>query len=165
MAFTENMLRPVPMDLEPKRKNRWYFEFPVGVDIAEWAVQASSRPTLEIRDVEIPFMNTVSHIAGISKWGSIDITFIDCIGPSTVQAILDWIRQCIEFSTGRMGYAASYKKQLFLKMLDPTGQVVEKWSLYGAMVTSANWGSLSMDDDGLADITITIVFDRAVLNF
>ena len=55
MAFTDNMLRPVPLDLEPKRKNRWYFEFPTDVGIAEWAVQTSSRPTLEIGDVEIPY--------------------------------------------------------------------------------------------------------------
>jgi len=165
MAFLDNMLRPVPIDIEPKRKNRWYFEFPADVGIAEWAVQASSRPSLEISDIEIPFMNTVTHIAGKAKWAGIDITFIDCIGPSTGQAIVDWIRQCIEFSTGRMGYAASYKKTLILKMLDPTGQVVEKWTLYGVMVTNANWGSLSMDDDGLADITISMVYDRAVLNF
>ena len=56
MGFTESMLRPVPLDLEPKRKNRWYFEFPADVGIAEWAVQSSSRPTLAIGDVEIPFI-------------------------------------------------------------------------------------------------------------
>jgi hypothetical protein len=164
MGFTDNMLRAVPMDNEPKRKNRWYFEFP-GLNIAEWAVQTSARPTLEINEVEIPFMNTSTWVAGRAKWAPIDITFIDCIGPSTGQAILDWIRQCIEFSTGRMGYASSYKKSLILKMLDPTGQTVEKWTLDGCMVTNANWGSLDMGDDGLANITISMRYDRAVLNF
>lgn len=163
-GFSENMLRAVPIDNEPKRKNRWYFEFP-GLTIAEWAVQTSSRPTLEINEVDIPFMNTVTWIAGRTRWSPIDITFIDCIGPSTGQAILDWIRQCIEFSTGRMGYAASYKKSLILKMLDPTGQTVEKWTLDGCMVTSANWGGLDMADDGLAMVTITIRFDKATLNY
>ena len=162
--FSNSMLRAVPIDNEPKRKNRWYFEFP-GLTIAEWAVQTSSRPTLEINEVEIPFMNTVTWIAGKSRWAPIDITFIDCIGPSTGQAILDWIRQCIEFSTGRMGYASSYKKPLILKMLDPTGQTVEKWTLDGCMVTNANWGGLDMADDGLAMITITIRFDKATLNY
>ncbi len=163
--FAENMLRPVPVDFEPKRKNRWYIEFPADVGIAEWAVQASSRPKLSINTVEIPFMNTSSFIAGRGIWESISIRFIDCIGPSTGQAVLDWIRQCIEFSTGRMGYAASYKKTLILKMLDPTGQTVEKWSLYGCFVTSADWGDLEMSDDALANINVEIRFDRATLNF
>jgi len=165
MAFTENMLRPVPLDLEPKRKNRWYFEFPTDVGIGEWAVQTSSRPTLEIGDVEIPFMNTSTFIAGRGVWATLVITSFVVIGPSTGQAIMDWIRQCIEFSTGRMGYAASYKKSLVLKMLDPAGQTVEKWTLIGSFVTNANWGDLDMGADDLADITITIRFDRAILNF
>jgi len=110
-------------------------------------------------------MNTSTFVAGRAVWSTIDITFIDAIGPSTGQAILDWIRQCVEFSTGRMGYAASYKKTLVLKMLDPTGQTVEKWTLYGAFITNANWGDLDMGSDDLATISVTIRFDRAVLNF
>ena len=160
-----NMLRPVPIDLEPKRKNRWVIEFPVGTDIAEWMVQTSSRPAATINEVEINYMNTKTYVAGKAQWETMDITFIDCIGPSTGQKIMDWIRECIEFSTGRMGYAVNYKKQLSLKMLDPAGQTVEKWSIEGAFITSANFGDLDMGSDDLADITITIRYDRAILNY
>ena len=64
-----------------------------------------------------------------------------------------------------MGYAASYKKTLVLKMLDPTGQTIEKWTLYGCFINSASWGDLDMGSDDLANITVTLRFDRAVLNF
>lgn len=165
MAFTDNMLRPVPIDLEPKRKNRWYIEFPVDLDIAEWAVQTAGRPKMEVGETEIDFMNTKTYIAGKAIWQPIDIEFIDVIGPSTGQKIMDWIRQCIEFSTGRMGYAVSYKKNLVLKMLDPAGQTVEKWTLEGAFITNADFGDLDMADDGLATIRVTIRFDRAIMNF
>jgi hypothetical protein len=165
MGFTENMLRPVPLDLEPKRKNRWYIEFPSDVGIAEWAVQTAARPKLAIEETEIPFMNTSTWVAGRAVWESMDIEFIDTIGPSTGQAVVDWIRQCIEFSTGRMGYAASYKKTLILKMLDPTGQTIEKWTLYGCFITNADWGDLDMGSDDLAMVSVTVRFDRAVLNF
>ena len=165
MSFKDNMLRPVPVDFEPKRINRWYIEFPADVTVAEWAVQAASRPKLKINETEIRFMNTSSFVLGHGVWESIQVTFIDCIGPSTGQALMDWVRQSFEASTGRMGYAASYKKTLILKMLDPAGQTVEKWSLYGCMITDIDWGQLSMDQDSIAGITCQIRYDRAILNF
>jgi hypothetical protein len=62
-----------------------------------------------------------------------------------------------------MGYAAGYKKNVDLEMLDPTGVVVEKWILEGAFMTSVNFGSLSYSQDALADITANIQMDRCVL--
>jgi hypothetical protein len=44
---------------------------------------------------------------------------------------MEWVRLCAESVTGRMGYAAGYKKNVDLEMLDPTGVVVEKWILEG----------------------------------
>ena len=165
MAFTDNMLRPVPIDSEPKRANRWYIEFPTDLGIAEWAVQTASRPSLATSEVEIPFLNTSTWIAGRSVWQTITITFIDPIGPSTSQKVMDWIRQCIEHSTGRMGYAVSYKKTLILKLLDPTGQTVEKWTLEGCFITDTDFGSLDMSSDELMNVSITVRFDRAILNY
>jgi len=158
------MRRPVPIDLEPKRKNRWIMS--IGdLGIESWMVQTSSRPTVEISETEIPFMNTSTYVAGRSVWGTIDITFIDVIGPSTSQRVMDWIRSCIEHSTGRMGYAVNYKKQIVLKMLDPTGEPIEQWTLEGAFPTSANFGDLDMSSDDIATVSMTIRFDRAILNY
>jgi hypothetical protein len=36
----------------------------------------------------------------------------------------------------RMGYAAGYKKDVDLEMLDPTGVAVEKWILQGCFLTN-----------------------------
>lgn len=159
------MLRPVPIDLEPKRKNRWIIEFPADLGFSEWMVQTSSKPSMSVNMVEIPFHNTSTKVAGRSIWEPIDITFIDAIGPSTTQKIMEWVRQCIEHTTGRMGYATNYKKQLVLKMLDPAGVSVEKWTLYGAFITSANFGDLDMSSDDLIEPTITVEYDRAVLEY
>lgn len=160
-----DMLRPVPIDLEPKRKNRFTIEFPADLGFSEWMVQTSSRPTVSIGEVEIPFGNTSTFVAGRSVWEPIDITFIDAIGPSTTQKVMEWVRQCVEHSTGRMGYATNYKKQLVLKTLDPAGIPVEKWVLYGAFITSANFGDLDRGSEDLADVTTTIRFDKAVLEY
>lgn len=159
------MLRPVPVDLEPKRKNRWVIEFPADLGFSEWMVQTANRPTVTVNMTEIPFMNVSTKVAGRSIWESLDITFMDAIGPSTSQKVMEWVRQCVEHSTGRMGYATNYKKQLVLKMLDPAGIPVEKWVLYGAFITSANFGDLDYSSDDLADVSVTLEYDRAILEY
>jgi hypothetical protein len=50
-------------------------------------------------------------------------------------------------------------------MLDPTGVVIEKWLLDGTMLTNVGFGDLSFEDDGIAEITATLRFDRAILLF
>jgi hypothetical protein len=62
-----------------------------------------------------------------------------------------------------MGYAAGYKQDVDLEMLDPTGVPVEKWILQGTFLTSVNFGSLAYNTDNLADITAELRMDRCVL--
>lgn len=159
------MLRPIPVDLEPKRKNRFVLEFPADLDFAEWMVQVAGRPKLTINETQIDYMNTTSWVAGKTQWETMDIKFIDVIGPSTSQKVMEWVRQHIEYSTGKMGYATNYKKNLTLKILDPAGEEVEKWIIYGAMITSADFGDLDHSSDDLADISLTLRYDRAILAY
>jgi hypothetical protein len=62
-----------------------------------------------------------------------------------------------------MGYAAGYKKDIELEMLDPTGVVIEKWSLIQCFLTSVDFGSVGYSDDALADITLNLRPDYCVL--
>jgi hypothetical protein len=78
---------------------------------------------------------------------------------------MEWIRLHSESVTGRQGYAAGYKKDVELEMLDPTGVVIEKWILQGAMITSANFGDLDYSSSDIADISTTLRFDRAISVF
>jgi hypothetical protein len=160
-----DMLRPVPIDLEPKRKNRFVMEFPADLGFSEWMVQSAGRPKVDITETEIPFMNVSTWVAGRSTWQTLNITFIDAIGPSTSQKVMEWVRQCIEHSTGAMGYASQYKKNIVLKALDPAGIAVEKWVLYGCFITNADFGDLDYASADLANVTITVRFDRAILEY
>ena len=160
-----DLLMKMPVPYEPKRKNRWLFRFPSDLGIQEWWLQSAARPTITQNEVEIQFLNTSTWVVGRFIWEPIDVTFRDAIGPSTAQAIMEWVRLHSESVTGRQGYAAGYKKDIEIEMLDPTGVVVEKWVLQGTMITSANFGDLSMDDDSIADVTTNLRFDRAILVF
>ena len=61
-----------------------------------------------------------------------------------------------------MGYAAGYKKDIELEMLDPTGVVVQKWILQGTQINDADFGSLGYSDNELATISVGFRFDRAI---
>jgi hypothetical protein len=112
--------------------------------------------------VEIPFLNTSTYVIGRFRWESISVTFRDPIGPSATQALMEWVRLHSESVTGRQGYAAGYKKDVELEMLDPTGVVVQKWILQGTQLNDADFGSLDYSSNDLADITCTLRFDRAI---
>lgn len=158
-----DLLMKMPIPYEPKRENRWILRFPSSLGINEWYVESFARPKLTINSKEIEFLNTSTFVAGRFKWEPLTVKFRDPIGPSASQAVMEWIRLCAESVTGRMGYAAGYKKNVDLEMLDPTGVVVEKWILEGAFLLGYDGGSLAYNSDNIAGITSTIQMDRCIL--
>jgi len=157
-----DLLMRMPVPYEPKKKNRFIFRFPTPLGIQEWFVASGSRPSITIDEVEIPFLNTSTFVAGRFLWETIDVTFRDPIGPSAAQALMEWVRLHAESVTGRMGYAAGYKKDIELELLDPTGVVIEKWILQGTFLTGVNFNDLDYSSSDIADINATLRFDRAV---
>lgn len=151
-----NMLRSVPTQFEPTRSNRFILEFPSELNFEEWLVDSVGRPKMSVIAVAIPYMNTEYYVAGRFKAEPFDIEFIEPIGPSTGQKVMEWFRRCAEFYSGRMGYAATYKKTLYLYALDPTGARVSKWEMVGCFITSNDGGSFDHKDDALTKIKITV---------
>lgn len=160
-----DLLLKMPLNYEPLRKNRWLFRFPSDLGIMEWWLASASRPTITQTETEIPFLNTSTWVVGRYKWEAIDVTLRDPIGPSASQAVMEWVRLESESVSGRQGYAAGYKRDVEIEMLDPTGVVVSKWILKNTMLTNVNFGELSMDSDDLATIQATLRFDYAILCF
>ena len=158
-----NLLMKMPVPYEPKKQNRFILRFPSSLGINEWFVMSASRPQINIGEVEIPFLNTSTWVAGRFTWDAIDITFKDPIGPSAAQALMEWVRLHAESVTGRMGYAAGYKKNVELEMLDPAGVVIEKWILEGTFLTNVDFGSLDYSSEDIAEITATLRPDRCIL--
>ena len=102
-------------------------------------------------------------MAGNFEWEPISVKFRDPIGPSAAQALMEWVRLHAESVTGRMGYAAGYKKDIDLEMLDPTGVAVEKWILQGCFLTDVKFGDLGYDKTDIMTIDATLRPDRCIL--
>lgn len=158
-----DLLIKMPLVYEPLRKNRWILRFPADLGIQEWTLVSAKRPTLKNPDKPIEFMNTKTYVAGKYEWENISVTFRDPQGPSTSQALMEWGRLISESVTGRQGYAAGYKRDVELEILDPTGAVVQKWILKNAFPTSLSFGDLSYSQDDLLEITMDLRFDYAIL--
>lgn len=160
-----SLLNKMPRVYEPKRKNRFLFRFPSDLGIQEWYVESSSRPSISQGATEIQFMNTSTYVLGRYTWDEMNITFRDPIGPSASQAIMEWVRLGSESVTGRQGYAAGYKRDIELEMLDPSGNVVEKWVIVGAFLTNVKFDDLNYSQDDIATITATLRPDYCILAF
>jgi hypothetical protein len=158
-----DLLMKMPIPYEPKRENRFILRFPDELGINEWFVETAARPKLTIGTTKIDFLNTSTYVAGRFEWNTISVKFRDPIGPSAAQALMEWVRLCTETVTGRMGYAAGYKKPVYLEMLDPTGVVVEKWFLENTWISDIDFGSLAYNSENVAGITATLRPDRCVL--
>ena len=157
------MYRNVPIEQEPKKKHRFELQFPTELGIDNFIVQTSGKPKITIGSVEIQYMNTSTFVAGRYKWETIDVKFLDVIGPSSTQKVMDWVNLHAESATGRMGYAVGYKKNLDLVALDPTGVGVETWRLYGCQITNASFDDYDYGADDLIYATITLQPDRCIL--
>ena len=158
-----DLLMKMPIPYEPKRQNRFILRFPSSLGINEWFVESAARPSIKIASKEIEFLNTSTYVAGRFVWDEIQVKFRDPIGPSAAQALMEWVRLHAESVTGRMGYAAGYKKNVDLEMLDPTGVVVEKWILEGTMITKTAWSEVNYGTDTLATLDATLQMDRCIL--
>lgn len=160
-----DLLMNMPLKFEPLRKNRWVVRFPSDLGISEWMLKSASRPKINQSEKEIQFINTSTWVVGRYTWDSLNLTFRDAIAPSTSQALMEWIRLSSESVTGRQGYAAGYKRDIELEMLDPTGVCMQKWILKNCFITNCDFGGLDYADDDLADCTATIRMDYAILAY
>ncbi len=164
MAVGE-MLIKVPFDYEPKRSNRFYATITDVLQTETWLIRKFKRPSLKINKVDIDYMNEKNYVAGKYTWDEVNIEFLDPIGPSASQILMEWVRLHAESITGRMGYAAGYKKDIILYSLDPTGVEVEKWTLQQCMITSVDFGDSDYSSDDLVKISLTVQPYRCILNY
>ncbi|MAF25138.1 hypothetical protein CL634_06140 [bacterium] len=162
MAETLSVTDMLPNKFEPKRKFRWVFAIE-GIDA--FLMKTAARPSVTIGEQEIQYINSRRYLAGKSNFDAITVTLHDPIAPSGAQQVMEWVRTHSETVSGRAGYADFYKRDCQLKMLDPVGTVVELWDLKGCFLTNANFNDLSYEDEAPVEISLTVRFDNAVLQY
>jgi len=152
----------VPENFEPKMKFRFILNIE-GID--SYLVKSAQQPQMTFEEIEIPWINATRYVAGKGKFNEMQITLHDPISPSGGQEVMEWLRLQYESVSGRSGYADYYKRDLQLKLLDPVGMVVSLWDIRGAFIKDSNFGELNFGTSETNEISMTLRYDNAVLNF
>ena len=147
---------------EPKTKNRFimYIE---GIDA--YLIKTANRPQIQFEEIVLDHINVKRYIKGKGAWQPIDIMLYDPVVPSAAQAVMEWIRTSHESVTGRDGYSDFYKRDVTFNLLGPVGDKVEEWTLKGTYIENANFGDLDYATSDPAEITLTLKYDYAILQF
>ena len=147
---------------EPKLQNR----FVMYIDgIPAFLVKKVGRPNIQFGEVTLDHINVKRKIKGKADWQNITADLYDPVTPSGAQAVMEWVRLHKESVTGRDGYSDFYKKDITFNVLGPVGDKVEEWTLKGAMIQQANFGEMSWETNEPNDITLTLRYDYAILQF
>ena len=147
---------------EPKVKHRFimYIE-----GVPAYLIKAAARPQLTFEEIALDHINVKRYVKGKGDWQNLNITLYDAIVPSGAQAVMEWVRLHKESVTGRDGYSDFYKKDVTFNVLGPVGDKVEEWTLKGAWIKEANFGEMAWETNEPMDITLTLRYDYAILQF
>ena len=182
MSFWQNK------SLQPKRKFRYLVTFGQGGTEFQTAVKTTEKPKFEIGHTPYKFLNHQFHFPNRLVWQPINMTLVDHLGAQldvnqsitgqlynliTKSGYSDPRSNSIEGCKAAITKAAATTAlgQIKIQQLadnpnaDGTAvEVVETWTLWNAFINNINFGDLSYDDDGLVEISLTLVYDYATLD-
>ena len=147
---------------EPKQQNRFIFYID---GIPAYTIKTAQRPQITFEEVTLEHMNITRYVKGKGRWQQLQITLYDPIVPSAASAVIEWIRLHHESATGRDGYSDFYKKNINFQVLGPVGDIIEKWTLNGAFIADASFGDMDFASSDPIEITLTLRYDYAILEF
>ena len=147
---------------EPKLKNRFIMDID---GLPAYTIKTAQRPQITFEEVTLEHMNITRYVKGKGRWQQLQITLYDPIVPSAASAVIEWIRLHHESATGRDGYSDFYKKNINFQVLGPVGDIIEKWTLNGAFIADASFGDMDFASSDPIEITLTLRYDYAILEF
>ena len=147
---------------EPKLSNRFIMNIE---GIPAFLVKTTGRPNITLNEVALDHINVKRYVKGKAEWQTLTVTLYDPIVPSGAQAVMEWVRLHHESVTGRDGYSDFYKKDITFNVLGPVGDKVEEWTLKGAFIQAATFSDMDYSATNVSDISLTLRYDYAILQF
>ena len=147
---------------EPKLANRFimYIE-----GVPAYLIKGAGRPNINFNPITLDHINIKRKVKGKGEWQDVSIKLYDPIVPSAAQAVMEWVRLSHESVTGRDGYSDFYKKDITFNVLGPVGDKIEEWTLKGAFINATTFGDMDWSTDNFVEISLTLSYDYAILQF
>jgi len=152
---------------EVRRRHRWIFRsFGSGgpSDEVLLLLHSATRPTFELAEAVLHHDQEEVYFAGKQTWNEIEMSFYDAEqSPDSSAELWRWVNIVSNINDGvTVDQAGNYKKLGNLEMIDGQGETTETWKLYNCWPRVTNWGELNYDSSDLAEISVTMRYDRAV---
>lgn len=165
-ASTQGLLMP-----KLKYRFRAVFEnFGVSTDRVELTkqVESISRPNLNMNPFTIDVYNSKVNLVGKPSWEAVSVTLRDDAGGNVSKLVGEQIQKQFDFA--EQSSAASgidYKFVLKFEMLDGGNgvnqpNILETWELYGALLSTINYGDMAYGESSAATIQLSIMYDNAI---
>ena len=165
-ASTQGLLMP-----KLKYRFRAVFEnFGVSTDRVELTKQVDSisRPNLNMNPFTIDVYNSKVNLVGKPTWEAVSVTLRDDAGGNVSKLVGEQIQKQFDFA--EQSSAASgidYKFVLKFEMLDGGNganqpNILETWELYGALLSTVNYGDMAYGENSPATIQLSIMYDNAI---
>ena len=175
---------------EPKLNNRFVLYLDVqGIFVPSYLVKSVTKPSFSYANIPLQYVNTITNFKGKITWNPIEITLYDPVAlhtfsPSAISnfyvdplsssentrndssvLVYEWITKShSNYVNGREYALETYKKTLVLETLMPRTNIQsERWEIHGAYVSEVKWGELDMSDDSLSTVSVTILYDYALI--
>lgn len=159
--------------LMPKMKYRFraiFENFGVSTDRVELTKQVVSiaRPQLNMNPFAIDVYNSKVNLVGKPSWETTNIVLRDDAGGNVSKLVGEQIQKQFDFAEQSSASSGiDYKFVLKYEMLDggnganqPT--VLETWELYGALLSTVNYGDMAYGESSDVQITLTVTYDNAI---
>jgi len=176
MAFWTNPLS------EPKREHRFILRIPelssVDGDFSyqDYLARSVTKPSYTVSNTPHKFLGNTYYYPGIVEWGAVTCEIVNAVSPDGNKIMMDALT--------KMGYLSpDVQEDIFLNNQDPStpnknasvitlGQVqIEElsgaggelgtWKLHNAFITSAKFGDLNYDNEGILNISLEFRYDWA----
>ena len=164
--------------MQPMRKNNWVFQFSAipGNDSNQpealaFVAHTASAPSVTVGSgPEVKRMNETYKFAGNPVWSDITCSFYDFIRNSSSNSQLsagdilyNWFCMLYNPLTGQMGYKTQYATSATLVQLDPAGNIIRAWNLFGIWPNSFQFGEgLDYGAGEICEISATFSYDLAI---
>jgi hypothetical protein len=159
--------------LMPKMKYRFravFENFGVSTDRVEMTKQVSdiSRPNLNFNPFTIEVYNSKVNLVGKPSWEPVSVNLRDDAGGNVSRLVGEQIQKQFDFAEQSSASSGiDYKFVLKFEMLDGgnganAATVLETWELYGAFLTSVNYGEMNYGTSEAAMIQLSVTYDNAI---
>jgi len=128
----------------------------------------ASRPTISFENQELHVYNSKVNIAGKHSWNEITVNLRDDVNGNVTKLVGEQLQKQFDFfEQASAASGIDYKLTQRLEILDGGNgvnapNVLETWEIYGAYLTSVDYGSVAYASSDPVTVALTIMYDNAI---